>query len=444
MALPVAFSLAYVREYGVNAVYRDQWEVADLFGRLAAGSLSLADLWAPHNEHRFFFPRIAMLTLGSLTDWNNVAEMYLIQACLLATLAVLLLAFRATVGKGPWLLVPVAFLVFSPRQSANMLWGYQITFAFAQTFGVLALYLLHASARPEARKLAFPAALAGATVAALSAVQGLLVWPAGLLQLLLVPVERRRKKLLVSIWTAAGLGVWVGYFFSHERAAGSSAFGAVPRPLATAAHYLTLLGNALLSREGLVLLAGAGLFGLVLVAVLLILRNGALGEHSFWLSLLAYALLASASITAGRAGLGLESALASRYTVFSLLAVVAVYAMLVKLWRGGAPRLAAVSLVGLCAALAVSAAVSYSHAPGMGAAERDERARAARVLSTYETRTEEELEVLHRHPESARRRAAILEELGYNVFADPRTGDPATGYPRQPKDNATSPGPSSS
>lgn len=56
ISAPGVFSLLYVRAFGVNVVVRDQWEVATLFGELFSGTLSLADLWAPHNEHRFFFP----------------------------------------------------------------------------------------------------------------------------------------------------------------------------------------------------------------------------------------------------------------------------------------------------------------------------------------------------------------------------------------------------
>ncbi len=38
-----------------------------------------------------------MLLLGIITSYNNLAEMYLIQACFFATLVVLLLAFRSSV-----------------------------------------------------------------------------------------------------------------------------------------------------------------------------------------------------------------------------------------------------------------------------------------------------------------------------------------------------------
>lgn len=39
-----------------------------------------------------------MLALGSVTQWNTIAEMDLIQVRLLATLVVLFFAFRRTVG----------------------------------------------------------------------------------------------------------------------------------------------------------------------------------------------------------------------------------------------------------------------------------------------------------------------------------------------------------
>lgn len=119
--LPATLSSLFVSFFGVNVVVRDQWEMAGLFGELYSGDLSLSELWVPHNEHRFLFPRIAMLALGTVTDWNNVAEMYLIQLCLLATLVVLFFAFRDSVGARPLLFVPVAFLVFSLRQWFNML-----------------------------------------------------------------------------------------------------------------------------------------------------------------------------------------------------------------------------------------------------------------------------------------------------------------------------------
>ena len=80
--------------------------------------------------------------------------MYLIVSCFLIT-AVLLLAFRRRLGCRSSF-VPVALLIFSFRQYENMLFGFQISFAFTQTFGVLALYLLYSSNRDNFRAYASP------------------------------------------------------------------------------------------------------------------------------------------------------------------------------------------------------------------------------------------------------------------------------------------------
>jgi hypothetical protein len=186
--LPATLSLLYVRAFGVSVVKRDAWSMVPLFDRWSSGTLQLSDFFVQHFEHRSTFPEIAMLLLGIATKYNNVAEMYLIQICLLATVVILLLVFRtySNSSLGLFLFVPISVLIFGLRQYANTLFGYQINFAFVQTFGVLTLFLLYVAGYKKFKKTAFIAALMSATVATYSVVQGLLVWPAGLLQLAIV------------------------------------------------------------------------------------------------------------------------------------------------------------------------------------------------------------------------------------------------------------------
>jgi len=213
--LPAALGVLYVRAFGVSVVYYDAWSVVPLFDKWSSGTLALPDLFDQHLEHRMFFPRIVELLLGGITGYDNVVEMYLIPACLLGTLVVLLLAAWENVGSWLFVLVPIALLVFSFRQYENMLWGFQISFVFAQTFGVLALFLLYVLGRKSFKKLVFAGALGSATVASFSTAQGLLVWSAGLLQLFFSPLEKRTKRVLISLWTLIGLIEWVAYFFDY-------------------------------------------------------------------------------------------------------------------------------------------------------------------------------------------------------------------------------------
>jgi hypothetical protein len=436
--LPVVAAFAFVHKFGVNVVFRDQWEMVIYFRNLSSGTLSLSDLWSQHNQHRSFFPRVAMLALGTLTKWNNVAEMYLILTCMLGALIAMFLAFKKSVGSKPLLFVPVAFLVFSLNQHWNMLFGYQLNFVFAATFGVLTLYLLHVLGERNLKRLAFGLAFAAAvlsgTVAAFSAIQGLFVWPAGLLQLLITPMEKRAKKFLVPGWGLIGLGEWTAYFIDHDTNTGSSpTLHFSEHLLATVVHFPALLGSSLFfpQQKSLAFASGLLLMGLILVGLILAYKRRE-RACSFWIALLSFSVLTLVSVTVGRAGLGVENALTSRYTTFSLLAVVGIYVILVKLALGERPRRLAVASVGILSTVILfSLPISYYLGVHAGMASRDLREEAAFVLSTYDTQPDERLKILrNQSPQTLRTRAQMLENLGYNVFSKPDIGSSQNHYPQ--------------
>lgn len=300
-----------------------------------------------------------------------------------------------------------------------MLWGYQLTFAFAQTFGVLALVLLYASGRENLRKIAFLASLLSGTIASFSAIQGLLVWSAGLLQLLIAPLEKPAKRLLIGVWSLVGVGEWFVYFLGYERDVSSSLPRLLANPAVGAEFFLTILGTPLFPQPGLVLVSGAILVGLIAISLFLIYGRGKLGEYSFWISLMVFSLLVSMSIMAGRSEAGVEAAFPSKYTTFSILAVISVYVILVKLWGEGGSRLATASLGVFSAVVLLSIPASYWNGINQGAEIAATREEAAFVLSTYESQPDELLGILNKRPQTVERQAPILEELGYNVFSEP-------------------------
>ena len=289
--LPAALGVLYVRAFGVSVVKGDAWSIVRLFDMWSSGTLGVSDLYRQHNEHRMFFPEGVELLLGSITNYDNVVEMYLIQICLLVTLVVLFLVFRDNIrsAAGLLLFVPVAFLVFSFRQYENMLFGYQINFAFAQTLGVLALFLLYVLGRKSFEKLSFAAALVSATVASFSILQGLFVWPAGLLRLLISPLEKLKKRVFVVLWGLVGLGEWVAYFIDYkepETGNKPSLLYALEHPLEGIEFFVRLLGSPLFGELNAALVSGLLLAGLAVVGLLLIYKSRRLGEYSFWASIL--------------------------------------------------------------------------------------------------------------------------------------------------------------
>ena len=423
VVLPVGLGFLYVRLYGVNVAYGDQWRIAQLFGKLYSGTLDFADLWNPLNEHRILLPRVVMLLLGHFTKWNNVAEMYVTQALLLIVLIILLLAFRREVGSGPKFLffVPVAFLVFSFRQAEIMLMGLLMQFALVLAFAILSFYFLHVLRERPFVKLAFPAALISATLASLSSAHGLLVWPVGLLQLTVGPAEKRTKLYLGGIWSFLGTVEWVLYFLGYQtpdRAAPDRAGEAVVGVLYLPRFLLTLMGSSLSWWSGPALAIGLLLLVLVAAAILLATIDGKLAEHSFFAALMVFAFLVLLSITFGRAERGIEQALVSRYATYSILGVVGLYGMLAKLYLERGSRVATVAFAALLACVVLSLPFAYTEGIEAGYATEVIGERKARVLATYESQPDIALRSLYGNPEVVRKRASVLEQLGYNVFSE--------------------------
>jgi hypothetical protein len=425
-ALPVATGFLYVYLFGVNVVYNDEWDMVSLFSESSFGKLTMFDLWEQHNEHRFFFPSVAILFLGTLTEWNTVAEMYLTQICLLVTLIVLLLAFRISIGPKPLFIVPVAFLVFSLVQSFNMLWGLQLTFYLVETFGVLTFFFLYLSGRGDLKRFAFPAALLSGTIAAFSAIQGLLVWPVGLLQLFAIPMEKSTKKLLMAVWSSIGLGEWIVYFINYVTDPNLlSVLEPLAHPLAGTRYFMTLLGSSLVSPrlESFAFVGGLLLVSLVGASLFLIYKSGRIREYSFWMALLLFALLVLMAITAGRfGGQGIPH---PRYANFAILAAVSVYAILAKTALEKRSRTMFALFGLLCVVVLLSIPVAYYQGIKAGHILENRREWAAFVLYTYTSQPDQCLELVRKkNTDSVRSLAPKLERLGYNVFSEPHVPPP--------------------
>jgi hypothetical protein len=210
---------------------------------------------------------------------------------------------------------------------------------------------------------------------------------------------------------------------------------------------LNLLGSALfekgtiqeryqdqyyLAAKSLLLVAGLLLASLALISLVLILKDGrGLGEYSFWISLLVWSFTILAFIVVGRLAqqeIGLQQGLAgyahSRYSSYSILAIVAIYGLLATTTFRVRSSISTILLVLLSGAVLLGAGLAYSRGIEVGRTVKENRERGAYVLSTYKTQPASVFS--NRHLFARRRgaevivpRAVILERLGYSVFADP-------------------------
>ena len=329
-----------------------------------------------------------------------------------------------------WLMVPVALLVFSFRQNQNMLFGDQMCCAFvivaaAGTF--LGLHLV----RDNRYLLPFLGAAAGATVACFSLAQGLLVWPAGFLQVLVLPVSLRRKLGLAAVWLVLGAAEWGLYFWGYVKPS-------YHPPYSFSLQYLAALwGSGLFPGELIATAAGFVLFGLLVAALVLARKERSLGRFSFWLAAIAFSLLALIAITVGRAGFGVPQALSSRYATFAIIGIIGVYSILATMVFEK-PGRASWACWGILLGLTVlGLTVSQIDGYAVGTRTKETKEYYTFAFYTSDSQPDEALNMgAGPKPDGIRKAIVFLKEHRLNIFAYPEREAlcqcPPTSLPQLP------------
>lgn len=410
--------------------------MAPLFNKLFSGELSLGDLWAQHpgSEHRPLLPRIFLLLMGPLADFNIVTIMYVTQLCLLATFVCIFIAYRETVGvssKSLFFAVPISLLVFNFGQYWNMFNAWSIHVVVVNSFGVLSFLLLN-KLRGEGRRktlLLFLVSMLSGSAATLSAGHGLLVWPVGLMQLFLEPIPAKRKRYFVTVWTLIGIVHWAVYFWDYASPAvkvtdryffNSSTLGVE--------YFLGLIGFAITTEPELAVATGFVIGTIVAFVISWVIKNREQARYTFWISLLGFSALTLVATTVGRGGEGLGTRIDdSKYVTFSVLLTLSAYVMALKLARDHGPSRILTLPVGVCAILVILS-VPLSYYSGVQEAEslRIEREKEVLMVLNYENvsnkRLAQELRPMMapKHPRIGnhlRHNIAIFDDLNYTVFA---------------------------
>jgi len=344
--IPACLILALILKWGVDTPYSDEWHYAAFFESFSEGTLTLSDLFAQQNEYRQFFPNLIIVGLGWLTKWDLRGELLVsfALACLVSFNIYRL--GKLTVGGSPaqrWGSYFLAnLLIFSPVQYENWLLGMQLI--YFMPVACLTTCLSIAYSQLDAR-VKFLSCMCLATISTFSSANGILCWII-VLPLLTWPNSRRElleKKWLTLAWVAGFVLNAALYFNDYQKPQTHPALTEVLiHPMKALGHFLTLLGKALelgdviflRNRSGTGHLIVAAATGLTLVALFIasalrIRRDGRLAYRAAgWLILGAYSIMTAFLVTVGRAGFGVEQALSSRYTTFTLYLPVALIHLL--------------------------------------------------------------------------------------------------------------------
>jgi hypothetical protein len=342
LLIPAAVYLWFVHSFAVNAIYYDQWDNVALLTRSSYGYFYTAHptllerLWHQHNENRMLFPNLVVLALGSWTHLNVVVEEFLSAALVILSALLVVLRHRRDLSMTPWVAyLPLVCLMLTLGQYEDTLFGFQLAWYMVLLAFIVSICLLDST---RAGWILFSCAVAAAVIGSYSSLQGLFIWPAGLVVLL----ARHRPRSFLSTWIGAAACTTVIYFYNFDySASGSSGSGyLLSHPWSVLQAFLAAAGNLSGSEVSLGPSASApgievlGLLILVLAALALVVhvKTPAPMRSPIGPALICFGVLMALSIALGRSRLGIAGAAQSRYVTFDLLILAGSYLCLLDGW----------------------------------------------------------------------------------------------------------------
>ncbi|MGA7935161.1 MAG: hypothetical protein WCA35_16555 [Kovacikia sp.] len=346
--IPPLAILWFITRFGFNVPVWDQWELVELFRKVAAGSASFQDFFVQHNEHRILFPKLIITALAFASHWNVKYELYF--SGLLVTSTFLLLykiVLNQSEGEGRNFHLAnffMALILFSFVQWENWLQGFGMVWFLVNLCLVLCLFIF-SSNRWSTRLKLFLGAIC-CTVASFSLANGLLVWLAVIPSLInhLIRQSKEsgevRKRILswvspLLIWGALFIACCGIYLIGYVKPASHpDPFFFLKHPFVADNYFFTLLGSPLLYASDLAFIFGFLVFLNFIFFIIRYIRNpnSKFSQDAIlWISLGLFAVLSSLLTTIGRAGFGIVQAESPRYATPSILLLIA----LIQLWRIG-------------------------------------------------------------------------------------------------------------
>ncbi len=314
---PLLFAICLIRRDSIHAPYWDQWQFVPLLSAFFDGKPWFRLLVDFHNEHKIIFPRIISLVSAMITQWDVVVENYINLFFIGITFIVAWRLLKET-DRFLILLVPISWLLFSLQQWENFLGGWPMAITAMVSAVSVGIFCLNKVS--ENAFYIIPALISG-VCASFSFLEGLLLWPIGLLQMLML----RAKKSSFFIWLIGG-GLTIGFYFMgyHKPADTPDVFIFLKNPMDYIKYILGFLGSALCGdslRQSVVYGAMVMVFFISGVFFQMI-RMRRWGNLVPWIMMGLFSLLCGGIIGIGRLGYGVNQALSSRYVSISSIFII--------------------------------------------------------------------------------------------------------------------------
>ena len=341
-AVPVVMYLIFLQHYSVNAMWQDQWDDVPVIRQSFGHFPDWSSLWLQHVDNRILFPNLIVIALAHTVHYNITVEEYVSALMLFAATAVFIWCHKRRSPQTPLLYYcPVAFLTLTLAQWQNTIWGFQMAWYVVVLSLAVTIALID---RQTFTWPVFTVAIVVAVVGSFSSLQGLLIWPVGLLLL----YQRRRCVRALIVWVVAAVATTVLYFHNFTSSKAFNPHDTVLKvPFAAVKFFIFAIGDIVGVQEtktqppnGWVMAFGVVL---LVLAVLVLLRWGFRRDEQspapIGIALILYGLLFEVLITQGRVFLFYFAASQSRYTTNDVLVLAGIY--LVALDRSSSRQRAA-------------------------------------------------------------------------------------------------------
>ncbi len=324
--VPVIILAVLVMHYSVHVPFWDSWEMVSFFQKHSSGKLGFSDFWMQHNEHRILFPNFLSYGLAQLTHWDPYYETVVNVLLGVSILSVLILSIKRTFKpKSNMFIINsilASWLVLSPIQWENWIWGWQIEWFLSALAVIFSLWYL--SAKHLSLKL-WVLAITSATIATYSLANGLVIWPIGLA----IIIIRKQPIQRIIGWTFIGIvETWLYYhnYVNPTYHPSKSLF--LHQPVAFIYYVLSYIGSPLTPHFQIAYLVGFGLLALFLTSCIYLWfkkRSALYTTLIVWLGVATYSLLSAVLTGISRLGFGIDQSYSSRYTTISSLFILATF-----------------------------------------------------------------------------------------------------------------------
>ncbi|MBA3873633.1 MAG: hypothetical protein H0X30_31255 [Anaerolineae bacterium] len=319
--IPAAMVLVYKLNQTTLLPISDVWVSGQPIAiKTYDGSLQLADLFSPYIEHRLFFTKLLVAISTLTTGWNPYFET--LATFVLGALTLLMLI--DIVRREQWVpiilvIVPFSLIIFSLRQSANLLLGFDGVWLFVLFFTTATFWVLRRGAISW-RTLILAAIMAACS--SFSVAAGLMTWFAALITMWMLGY---RKPIYYVFWIVA---TGITFFFYYYGLPSSGFKGASLSQWQLIINYALLVIGSPFSiytintppsvRALIVVVLGLCLFTANIAYLWWKTQN--LSKLAIWVGLAAFTLLVALITGYGRLNVfGLSAAATSRYTTLPLL-----------------------------------------------------------------------------------------------------------------------------